>query len=101
MKGKSSHSQMKLYVKGKTADTGGDTTEFTVAVHNEKQSTSVTPGTNTPLDCNEINYWDFLTNELVEKIILRTKDSRHVKRTNSLSKCEKVSFTLRYFTHVP
>ena len=29
-------SQLKSYVEEKTADTGGDTTEFTVAVDNEK-----------------------------------------------------------------
>ena len=40
------------------ADTVGDTAKFTVAVDNEKTSTSVNTWTNTPLDCKEINYWD-------------------------------------------
>ena len=66
---------MKLYVKEKTADTSGDTTEFTVAVGNEKPSTSVNTGTSTPLDCNEINYWDSLPNELVERILCKIKES--------------------------
>ena len=72
MKVKYSLSQLKLYVKEKTADAGGDTTEFTAAGDNKKPSTSVNTGTSTPLDCNEINYWDSLPNELVEKIILCT-----------------------------
>ena len=46
--------QLKLFVKKKTADTVGDTTEFTVAVDNDKPSTSVKVGTKTPSDC----YWD-------------------------------------------
>ena len=65
-------SQLKLYVEEKTVDTGGDTTEFTVAVGNEKPSTSVNTGICTPLVCNEINYWDFLKNELVKKLLLWT-----------------------------
>ena len=56
LKVKSNLSQFKLYVEEKTADTGGDTTEFTVAVDNEKLSASVNTGTSTPLDCDEINY---------------------------------------------
>ena len=51
---------MKLYVEEKTAGTGGDTTEFTVGVDNKKSSTSVHTGTSTPLDCNEINYWNLI-----------------------------------------
>ena len=73
MKVKYSLSQLKLYVKEKFADTGGDITEFTAAGDNKKPSTSVNTGKSTPLlDCNEINYWDSLPNELVEKIILCT-----------------------------
>ena len=63
-------SQFKLYVEEKTTDTDGGTTKFTVAVDNEKPSTSFNTGTSTPLDYNEINYWDSLPNELVEKILL-------------------------------
>ena len=58
LKVKCNLSQLKLYVEEKTADTGGDTTESTVAVDNEKPSTLV----NT-VDSNEINYWDSLPNE--------------------------------------
>ena len=79
-------SQLKLYAEEKTADTGGDTTEFTVAVHNEKPSTSFNTGTSTPLDCNEINYWGSLPNELKGKILLV---SRHFKGTKTLSKRAK------------
>ena len=61
--------QLKLFVKKKTADTVGDTTEFTVAVDNDKPSTSVKVGTKTPSDCNKINYWDPLPNEWLEKIL--------------------------------
>ena len=39
MKVKDNLSQLKLYVEEKTADTGGDITEFTVAVDNQKRST--------------------------------------------------------------
>ena len=49
-------SQLKSYVEEKTADTGGDTTEFTVAVDNEKLWTSVNTGISTSLDCNKINF---------------------------------------------
>ena len=72
LKVKSNLSQFKLYVEEKTTDTGGDTTEFTVAVDNEKLSATVNTGTSTPLDCDEINYWDTLPNRLVEKILLCT-----------------------------
>ena len=72
MKVKYNPSQLKLYVEEKTADTGGDITEFTVIVDNEKLSTSVDTRNSTPLDCNEISYWDSLPNELVEKILQRT-----------------------------
>ena len=44
MKVKYNPSQLKLYVEEKTADTGGDITEFTVIVDNEKLSTSVDTG---------------------------------------------------------
>ena len=59
-------SQLKLNVEQKTVDTGGDTTEFTVAVVNEKPSTSVNTVISTPLDCNEINYWGSLPNEFTK-----------------------------------
>ena len=49
-------SQLKSYVEEKTADTGGDTTEFTVAVDNKKFWTSVNTGISTSLDCNKINF---------------------------------------------
>ena len=49
-------SQLKSYVEEKTADTGSDTTEFTVAVDNEKLWTSVNTGISTSLDCNKINF---------------------------------------------
>ena len=65
-------SQLKLYVEEKTADTFADTIEFTVAVDKEQTLTSVNTGTSTPLECNEINYWDSLPHELVEKILLCT-----------------------------
>ena len=39
MKVKYNLSQLKLYVEEKTTDTGGDITEFTVAVDNQKRST--------------------------------------------------------------
>lgn len=67
LKIKSNLSQFKLYVEEKTADTGGDTTEFTVAVDNEKSSTSVNTGNSTPLYCNEIKFWDSWQNKLIEK----------------------------------
>ena len=41
-----------------------------MAVENEKLSTSVNTGTSISLDCNEINYWNSLSNELIEKILL-------------------------------
>ena len=65
-------SQLRLYVEEKNGDTGGNTTEFTVTEDNEKASTSANARKSTPLDCNEINYWDSLPNELVEKILLCT-----------------------------
>ena len=69
-------SQLKLYVEEKTADNGGDTTKYTVALYNEKPSKSVNTGTSTFWVCNEINYWDSLPNELVEKILVCSiKDS--------------------------
>ena len=52
LKVKHTLSQVQLYLKEKTASTGGGTIEFTVAVDNEKPSTSVNTGTSTPLDCN-------------------------------------------------
>ena len=55
-----------------TADTVGDIIEFTVAVDKEQTSTSVNTGTSTPLECNEIKYWDSLSHELVERILLCT-----------------------------
>ena len=84
MKVKYNLSQLKLYVEEKTADTGGDITEFTVAVDNQKRSTWVDTEASTPLDCYESNCWDSLPNELVEKILLCTiKESR-------LQTCQKV-----------
>ena len=59
-------SLLRLYVNEKTDDTGGGSTKFTVAVDSEKPSTSVNTGISTPLDSNEINYWDSLLSELVE-----------------------------------
>ena len=56
----------------KATDTDGDTTEFTIAVDNEKPSTSINKGTNTLLDCNKINNWDSLPNDFVEKFLLCT-----------------------------
>ena len=41
LKTKCNLSQLKLYVEKKTADAGGDTIEFTVAVDNKNPSTSV------------------------------------------------------------
>ena len=56
----------------KATDTDGDTTEFTIAVDNEKPSTSINTGTSTLLDCNKINYWNSLPNNFVEKFLLCT-----------------------------
>ena len=58
--------QFKLYVEEKTADTGGDTTEFSMAVDNKKPTTSVNTGNSTPL---QITYWNSLPDELIEKIL--------------------------------
>ena len=104
MKVKYNLSQLKLYVEEKTVDTGGDTTEFTVAVDNEKTPTSVNTETNTPLDCNEIYYWDSLSKELVEKILLCTiKESglHTIKQAKTLSIPGKSYFTFSYFPFVP
>ena len=97
LKVKYNFSQFKLYVEEKTADTGGDTTEFTVAIDNEKLSTSVNTGTSTPLDCNEIDYWDSLPNELVEKILLCTIKKPGLQ-TNPKSYLNVQKVSLRYIT---
>ena len=103
MKVKYNLSQLKLYVEEKTVDTGGDTTEFTVAVDNEKTPTSVNTETNTPLDCNEIYYWDSLSKELVEKILLCTikESGLHTIKQAKTSKPGKSYFTFSYFPFVP
>ena len=61
----------------------------------EKPPLSVNTGTSTPLDCNEINYWDSLPHELEAKMKkfyyaqLKNLGSKHVKRTKTLSKDAK------------
>ena len=98
-------SQLKLYVEEKTADTGPDTTEFTVVVDHEKTSTSVNTGTSNPLGCNEINYWDSLPNELVYKILLCTVKESEIQTCqtyqNIIQTCKRLVYvTLRFFTYV-
>ena len=97
MKVKYNLSQLKLYVEEKTADTGGDITEFTVAVDNQKRSTWVDTEASTPLDCYESNCWDSLPNELVEKILLCTiKESR----LQTCQRCQSIIQPCKRFIYV-
>ena len=103
LKVKSNLSQFKLYIEEKTADTGGDTTEFTVAVDNEKLSASVNTGTSTPLDCDEISYWDTLPNKLVEKILLCTMKESGFQTCqtyqNIIQTCRRLVYVTLLYLH--
>ena len=91
--------QFKLYVEEKTADNGGDTTEFSMAVDNKKPTTSVNTGTSTSL---KITYWNSLPNELIEKILLFTikkswfQDMSNVPKLYPNVQKKLVHVTLRY-----
>ena len=57
-----------------------------MAVDNEKPPTAVITATSTPLICNEINYWDSLPNEFVEKILLFTIKESGLQTCETLRK---------------
>ena len=99
---KCNSSQLKLCVEEKTADAGGDTTDFFVAVDNANPSTSVNIGTNTPL---KNTYWESLPNELIEKVLLcKIKESGlqtcQIYQTNypNVQKVRLRYVTFRYVT---
>ena len=51
-----------------------------------KPPTAVITATSTPLNCNEINYWDSLPNEFVERILLFTIKESGLQTCETLRK---------------
>ena len=101
LKGKYNLSQLQLYVEEKTADTGSDFIEFTMTVDNEKTTTSVNTRSSTSFNCNEINNWDFLPKELVEKVLLFTIKEIVLQICHIPKHQNMQEFSLLYVTYVP
>ena len=72
-----------------------------MTVDNEKTTTSVNTRSSTSFNCNEINNWDFLPKELVEKVLLFTIKEIVLQICHIPKHQNMQEFSLLYVTYVP